>query len=238
MTELIKLEGIVIKRQDFNESDCFLKIFTPTLGKVDVLIKGIKKSKKRDKIAADVLSYCKIVGYKKKLNFIGSSIELVNDFEFIRKDIDKIGNVLYMFSILNNVLNDFERNNDLFQLVCKSLKYINEEKEKYKYTTLLLFFMNRVIDSEGVSYIFQDGKYFSIKESYIGKAQHADSFLLSDEEYKVISAIKNHKIRELLKDTINIKSLFNILKIYEKYLNYHLEINLNVKNYILEEIKW
>jgi len=238
MTELIKLEGIVINKNDLNDSDRFLKIFTPNFGKVDVLVKGIKKSKKRDKIAADVLSYCKVVGYKKGQNFIGSSIELINSYEFIRKDIDKVGTALYMFSILNNILNDSQQNNDLFQLVCKSLKYINEEKEKYKYITLLLFFMNKVITLEGVSYIFQDGKYFSIKESYIGKHQYVDSLLLSDEEYKVISAIKNHKIRDLLKNSINIKSLFNVLKVYEKYLNYHLEINLNVKNYILEEIAW
>lgn len=238
MTELIKFEGIVINKNDLNESDRFLKIFTPTFGKIDVLVKGIKKSKKRDKIAADVLSYCKIVGYKKGQSFIGSSIELVDDYEFIRKDIFKVGNVLYMFSILNNILNDLERNYDLYELVCKSLRYINEEKEKYKNIILLLFFMNKIINLEGVSYIFQEGKYFSIKESYVGKNQYADSLLLSDEEYKTIFAIKNQKIRDLLKDNINLKSLFNVLRIYEKYLNYHLEINLNVKNYILEEIAW
>lgn len=238
MTELLKIEGIVINKFDIKESDRFLKIFTPNIGKVDVLIKGIKKSKNRDKIAADVLSYCKVIAYKKNENFIGSSIELIEDYEFIRKDLDKIGVVLYMFSILNNILNDWEQNNELFQFLCKSLKYINKEEEKYKYMTLLLCFMDKVIVLEGISYILENGKNFSIEHSYIGEKEYPNSFLLSEEEYDIILAIRNHKIKNLLKNKINIKYLFNILKIYEKYLNYHLEINLNVKNYILEEITW
>lgn len=238
MTELIKLEGIVINKLDIKESDRFLKIFTPNFGKVDVLIKGIKKSKNRDKIAADILSYCRVIVYKKNQNFVGSSIELINDYEFIRKDIDKVGIALYMFSILNNILNDCEQNSNLFQLVYKSLKYINEETEKYKYMTLLLYFVDKVITLEGISYIFQEGNNFSIENSYVGKKEYPNSFLLSDEEYQIIFAIRNHQIKDLLKNKINIKFLFNILKIYEKYLNYHLEIKLNVKNYILEEIIW
>jgi len=238
MTELLKLEGIVINKFDIKESDRFLKIFTPNMGKVDVLIKGIKKSKNRDKIAADVLSYCKIIAYKRNENFVGSSIELIEDYEFIRKDLDKVGVVLYIFSILNNILNDWEQSSELFQFLCKSLKYINKESEKYKYMTLLLCFMDKVISLEGVSYILENGNNFSIEHSYVGKTEYPNSFLLSEEEYEIILAIRNRKIKNLLNNKIDIKYLFNILKIYEKYLNHHLEINLNVKNYILEEITW
>lgn len=238
MTELIKIEGIIINKQNLNDSDRILKIVTSTFGKVNVLVKGISKSKRRDKTAADVLSYSKLVVYKKDFNLIASSMELIESYENIRTNMEKLEFVLYLFSILNTLLNDYERNSSLFQLMCKSLNYINKEKEKYKYLTLVVFFVDKLISKEGISFQIQNGKNFSIENSYLGENMYKDSITLSEEEFKIICSIRNHQTKTLLKNLVSIKSLLNILKIYEKYLNYHLETNFNMKNYILEEMKW
>lgn len=238
MTELIKIEGIIINKQNLNDSDRILKIVTSTFGKVNVLIKGISKSKRRDKTAADVLSYSQLVVYKKDFNLVASSIELIESYENIRTDMEKLELVLYLFSILNSLLNDYERNSSLFQLICKSLNYINREKEKYKYLTLVVFFVDKLISKEGISFQIQNGKNFSIENSYLGENIYRDTITLSEEELKIICSIRNHQTKKLLKNPVDIKSLLSILKIYEKYLNYHLETNFNVKNYILEEMKW
>ena len=42
--KIIKTEGIVLKKKDINEADVILTIFTESLGKIDCLINGIRKS--------------------------------------------------------------------------------------------------------------------------------------------------------------------------------------------------
>ena len=66
MTNLLKVEGVIINKKDIGDFDRIVTMFTGSFGKIDVLIKGIRKSKKRDKIGADILSFSRMVVYKKK----------------------------------------------------------------------------------------------------------------------------------------------------------------------------
>ena len=49
-------KGIIISKKDVEEADRYIDIFMEDYGKVSTLIKGIRKSKKRDKTAVDILS--------------------------------------------------------------------------------------------------------------------------------------------------------------------------------------
>ena len=52
-------KGIIISKKDVEEADRYIDIFMEDYGKVSTLIKGIRKSKKRDKTVAilRLLSY-------------------------------------------------------------------------------------------------------------------------------------------------------------------------------------
>ena len=49
-------KGIIIAKKDIEEADRYITIFMEDYGKVSTVIKGIRKSKKRDKTAVDILS--------------------------------------------------------------------------------------------------------------------------------------------------------------------------------------
>ena len=70
MTNLIKIEGIIINKRDINDFDKIVTVFTGSFGKIDVLLKGIRKSRKRDKIGADILSLSRMVVYKKENSYV------------------------------------------------------------------------------------------------------------------------------------------------------------------------
>lgn len=234
MTNLIKIEGVIINKKDINDFDRIVTMFTGSFGKIDILLKGIRKSKKRDKIGADILSFSRMVVYKKENSYVGTTVESIKSYNEIRQDMKKIGIVLYMFHVLNNILTENERKSILYDLTLKSLDYIEKEKNSMNYTVLLIYYLHKIIIEEGLKYIIKDGNNFSIKSSVISKELLGDSIKLNEEEYKIIEMIYFNKVRELLKENIGVQSLYSVLGIYEKYLNYHMEIYLDLKNYILE----
>ena len=234
MTNLIKIEGIVINKKDINDFDRIVTVFTGSFGKINVLLKGIRKSKTREKIGADILSFSKMVVYKKENSYIGSTVETIKSYNKTRQDMKKIGSVLYMFHILNNILSENERESFLYDLTLKSLDYIEKEENNINYTILLVYYLHKIIIEMGLKYIVKGGKNFSIKYSVISDEVTGDSIKLDDKEYKIIEMIYFNKVKELLKEKVEIQSLYSVLGIYEKYLNYHMEIYLDLKNYILE----
>ena len=56
--------GIVINKKDFGEADRYITIFTETFGKVNVLVKGIRKSK--NKVQLIYLLYQNLLFIKKE----------------------------------------------------------------------------------------------------------------------------------------------------------------------------
>lgn len=234
MTNLIKTEGIIINKKDIGDFDRIITVFTGGFGKIDILIKGIRKSRKRDKLGSDVLSFSRTVVYKKENSFVGSTVETIKSYENIRRDMKKIGMVLYMFHVLNNILTDSERKTVLYDLTLKSLDYIDREENISNCILLVIYYLNKIIGEEGIKFIIQGGRNFSVKNSVISEELYSDTVKLSREEYHIIESIYFNKVKELLQESTDVKDLYSVLSIYERYLNYHMELCLNFKNYILE----
>lgn len=234
MTNLIKTEGIIINKKDIGDFDRIITVFTGGFGKIDILIKGIRKSRKRDKLGSDVLSFSRTVVYKKENSFVGSTVETIKSYENIRGDMKKIGMVLYMFHVLNNILTDSERKTVLYDLTLKSLDYIDREENISNCILLVIYYLNKIIGEEGIKFIIQGGRNFSVKNSVISEELYSDTVKLSREEYHIIESIYFNKVKELLQESTDVKDLYSVLSIYERYLNYHMELCLDFKNYILE----
>lgn len=234
MTNLIKTEGIIINKKDIGDFDRIITMFTGGFGKIDILIKGIRKSRKRDKLGSDVLSFSRTVVYKKENSFVGSTVETIKSYENIRRDMKKIGMVLYMFHVLNNILTDSERKTVLYDLTLKSLDYIDREENISNCILLVIYYLNKIIGEEGIKFIIQGGRNFSVKNSVISEELYSDTIKLSREEYHIIESIYFNKVKELLQESTDVKDLYSVLSIYERYLNYHMELCLDFKNYILE----
>lgn len=234
MTNLIKTEGIIINKKDIGDFDRIITMFTGGFGKIDILIKGIRKSRKRDKLGSDVLSFSRTVVYKKDNSFVGSTVETIKSYENIRGDMKRIGTVLYMFHVLNNVLAGGERKTVLYDLTLKSLDYIDREKNISNCILLVIYYLNKIIEEEGIKFTIQAGRNFSVKNSVISEEFYSDTVKLSREEYHIIESIYFNRVKELLKENTDVKDLYSVLSIYEKYLNYHMELCLDFKNYILE----
>ncbi|MGL4307361.1 MAG: DNA repair protein RecO, partial [Cetobacterium sp.] len=75
--EIISDEGIVLRKKDYGDSDRLITIFSKNNGKISFYLKGIRKSKKRDKEAVELFSLSTFYFSKKQEKYI------LNDFEIL-----------------------------------------------------------------------------------------------------------------------------------------------------------
>ncbi len=230
------VEGLVIKKEEFGEADRIVTLLTPRYGRVQLFIKGIKKSKKRDRNATDILSLSKFIFYKKGDNYIVTNFELKESFLNIRSNMDSINISMYLLSILNFVSTENQRSYDLYSFSIKSIRYLNKLDNIEKKYLLICYFLNKIIDEEGISLVYQDLDYLDIERSKFSSESASFSFKLNRNEKDILSVLlignKDEKIQ-----VNDFNSIVRVINILEKYINYHLHTNLNFKHFLGEGIK-
>ncbi|MCY7008102.1 DNA repair protein RecO [Fusobacterium simiae] len=227
-------KGIIIAKKDIEEADRYISIFMEDYGKVSTVIKGIRKSKKRDKTAVDILSLTEFQFYKKNDSLIISSFSTVKDYIGIKSDIDKINIAFYMFSILNQVLVENGRNRKIYEVLEKSLDYLDKSNDNKKNYLLILFFLNTLIKEEGIS--IEDNT--NIEELQVDVQPQRKV-----EMDNMVKEILQYLFKDNLKVVIdNEKYKIDFIKkailVLENYINFNLDTNINAQKILWGALLW
>ncbi|MGL5123982.1 MAG: DNA repair protein RecO [Fusobacteriaceae bacterium] len=217
--KIITCEGLIINRSNFGEADIYITVWSDILGKITFPVLGIRKTKKREASALDFLVCSKLTLLKKKEKYSISDFETIYSFENIKKNIDKISISLYILSILNNLIGEKDEKKDIYKLTIKTLKYIEKEISYSKMLFCLSFYMFRIIKKEGI--LERDLKKWNFSND-------------EKEEEKIINKIINGEIKEIIELDYENKIIEKVIIKLERYLNYHGDLNLDLKKYLLE----
>ncbi|MGL4392417.1 MAG: DNA repair protein RecO [Fusobacteriaceae bacterium] len=215
--KLIQSEGLVIGRNDFGEADSYITIITEEFGKISFAIKGIRKSKRREQSAVDLLSLSKFILVKKEENYTLNKFENIDYFDGLKKNIDKISISLYIISLVNNfMIESFSYN-----LTIKTLKAIENEENESKNLLMLAYYMLKIIQKDGIlDEDFQSWKFLR-EETF---------------EREIIESILAGKIKTLLLELdtkFSKEKLLSTILILENYININTDFKLNIKKYLL-----
>ena len=210
-------KGIIIAKKDVEEADRYITIFMEDYGKVSTVIKGIRKSKKRDKTAVDLLSLTDFQFYKKNDSLVISNFSTVKDYIGIKSDIDKINVAFYIFSILNQILVENGRNRKIYEVLEKTLDYLNISNDERKNYLLILFFLNTIIKEEGIS---------------IENSNDIEELQIEVQSQKRIEIEDNIKeiLQYLFEDKLKV--------VLENYINFHLDTNINAQKILWGALIW
>ena len=227
-------KGIIIAKKDIEEADRYITIFMEDYGKVSTVIKGIRKSKKRDKTAVDILSLTDFQFYKKNDSLIISNFSTIKDYIGIKSDIDKINIAFYIFFILNQILVENGRNRKIYEVLEKTLDYLNTSDDERKNYLLILFFLNTIIKEEGIS---------------IENSNNIEEFQVDLQNQRRVEIEANVKeiLQYLFQD--NLKVVINDEKykidyvrkailVLENYINFHLDTNINAQKILWGALLW
>ena len=222
----LKGKGIIIAKKDIEEADRYITIFMEDYGKVSTVIKGIRKSKKRDKTAVDILSLTDFQFYKKNENLVISSFSTVKDYMGIKSDIDKINIAFYIFSVLNQILVENGRNRKIYEVLEKTLDYLNTSNDERKNYLLILFFLNTIIKEEGIS--VENSSDIEELQAETGNETKKILQYLFEDNLKVVINDEKYKVDYIKKAIL----------VLENYINFNLDTNMNAQKILWGALLW
>jgi DNA repair protein RecO (recombination protein O) len=232
MSKEIKLKALVIKKTDYNEADRIVKILCEEYGKLDVIVKGIRKSKRRDKTAVDVFTLTEFVLNYTNNRVIAKSFETMNPFIKLRLDLFKMNAAYYVLTVLDQIELEDSIQKKIAKLTFNSITYINKEENKHHIILLLVYFLYKIIVYEGFNFEVNEGNIFDVTKGQITNNRVKNCVQLSDEEkayFLLLNSVDIDGINKL-KSKENVH--YKILEILESYLNYHMSTNINITRLI------
>jgi DNA repair protein RecO (recombination protein O) len=187
--KFLSSDGVIIKKIDYGEADRLITIFSRRYGKIQLNIKGIRKSKRRDKNAVEILALSKFVFYRKGERLITTNFELVESFWGIRSNIKNIEIMMYILSVLNNILVENQRKSVLYNYFLKVINYLDKSESEIKNYLLVCHFLSKMIQEEGIAFELSEGEYFDIENSKFRKNSGSYFFKLSKIEKTILENI-------------------------------------------------
>jgi DNA repair protein RecO (recombination protein O) len=123
---LQKVEGIIIRTNDYGETNKIVTMFTRELGKVGVMARGARKPSSR------LASVSQIFTYGSFLIQMGSGLgtlqqgESLSSMKYIKSDIIATAYASYIVELTDKGLEERKPNPYLFELLYQTLNYMNE----------------------------------------------------------------------------------------------------------------
>lgn len=218
----LQCEGIVIYKEDYSEADIRIVVLTNTNGLVNFYIKGIRKTKKRDVAAVDILAYSKLSLIKKNDTYNIQDIELLKDFSNIKKDLDKLYLSIYLLDVIKKILVEEDCREKEFLLLKNTLDYMENQDKKENQLLVVAFFLFKIIKFEGV--------YFNNLNNFFQEKKESD-FL---EERSILKKFIENKVKDIRLEELNEKVIFRVILLLEDYINNQLEISLNIREILIK----
>ncbi|RKD27623.1 DNA replication and repair protein RecO [Caminicella sporogenes DSM 14501] len=234
---LFKTDAVVLRKNKISDSDVILTLFTRKSGKVKAVAKGGRKPKSKLSPASHPFIFGEfIINKGSKLDRI-SSVDIKESFYKVREDLIRLAYASYIAELCESVILEGVTNNRLFDTLLKSLYLItydnnNLEFIKATFQIKLLDYVgfrpevNRCVSCGNESF----EKYrFSIQHGGLicdlCSNQYEKLIVISNTVKKLIDYILRTDIITLSKLKLNQNIVKNLNKLFDKYIEIHLEKN-------------
>lgn len=116
-----KTEGIVLKRTNLGEADCIITLFTPNIGKVRAVAKGVRKPRSKLGGHLDLLTESSLLlAHGQNLDIITQS-QTIQSFLPLKRDLKSISCALYMAELVDQFTPEQAENYPLYRLLQANL---------------------------------------------------------------------------------------------------------------------
>lgn len=236
---VLEVEGIVLNTRDYGESSKILNVLTKDHGLIGVMAKGCKRLKSDIKGVSEKLSYAKFNIYYKedKLSTL-ASVDIINNFYNIKKDITKISFASFLLELTEQVVKQ-NSSNDIYELLINALIKINDNFDPLIITNIVEL---KYLDYLGVMPIIDGcsvcGSTNSIatlsssKGGYICNNCLTNEKLVSDKTIKLIRLFYYVDIAKISKLEISNLEKKEINEFLDEYYDSYTGLYLKSKNFL------
>lgn len=229
---LKKVQGVVLKTINLGESDKIITIFTDSIGKVDVVAHGARKTKSRIMASTQPFCYGEYVLYKGKNLYTLSQSSIIESFQSILMDLDKLAYGSYFLELIDNLNEKEFRNVSMLALLLKTLYILVNDNVNLELLRLTLNFkaislsgyLPQLNVCQNCSTKIGDNAYFSIEDGGLKCVKCGSiykNYELSKSHIQFLHILKNIKL-ENLRDINYDKRVIEFLQIIlDNYIKYY-----------------
>ncbi len=126
---LIKTSGIILKHVNLNDNDRIFTVFTPELGKISAMSKGIRSHKHKDFAALQLFCYSELVLDDSKGLYYINSANVKENFFDLRSSLEKTSLATYFMDLVSFISDEIMFDSDFFSFILNTL-YLTANAEK------------------------------------------------------------------------------------------------------------
>ena len=132
-----QIEGIIVSEKNYGDTSKILDILTKEHGIIGVIAKGCKNMKSNLRSVSSKLTFgIFTIYYKKDKLSILSEVDVLNNFNNIKKDIEKISFASFLLDLATQVYKQ-SQNSDVYDLLISGLIKINENYDSLVITNII-----------------------------------------------------------------------------------------------------
>jgi DNA repair protein RecO (recombination protein O) len=120
-----RIQGVVLRRRDQNEADRVLTVFTPTLGKQDLIAKGIRKTTSRKAGHLELFTHVSLLVAQARTWDIITEATAIESFRHLRNDLNSIGRASYVAELIDVFGEASDDSSHLWDLLLLALRELD-----------------------------------------------------------------------------------------------------------------
>jgi len=121
-----RTHAVVLRRRDYLDADRILMLFTPNMGKVEAIAKGIRKTMSRKAGHLELLTHTTLLLAQGRTWDIVSEAVTVESFRHLRLDLDCISAASYISELIDSFSESDDENRPLWDLLLLALRQLDE----------------------------------------------------------------------------------------------------------------
>jgi DNA repair protein RecO (recombination protein O) len=123
---LYKTEAIVLRQRRSAEADRILTVYTPTLGKLDVKARGVRKTTSRMAGHLQPLNRCMLQLAQGRAVDVVTGCETLESFPALNDDLDRLSRAVYAAELIDRFIPEHSANYPTYRLLLDTLRRLGE----------------------------------------------------------------------------------------------------------------
>ena len=141
-----KTEAVVLRQMNLGEADRILTLYTPDLGKVRAVAKGVRRVKSRLGGHLELLNLVSVAMYEGKSLDVVTEAQVVQSFEVLREDLEPLSRAMYVAELVDGFSTERSANHAMYTLLVDGLAQLEKSAT---HDLLLRYFEMHVLEHAG-----------------------------------------------------------------------------------------
>lgn len=122
-----RTHAVVLNRRDYSDADRIVTVFTPGLGKIDLIAKGIRKTTSRKAGHLELFTHAALFIAQARTWDIVTEATTIENFRHLRESLEAIGCASYVGELVNSFTEADDDNLPLWDLLLFVLRELDEQ---------------------------------------------------------------------------------------------------------------